>query len=171
LSSDDPPVKGVLEAVGDMWIFRSHPWKSTGKLTSSCRQLPLGAALSYTTTSPENGFDDIGKCHLPRIPRAHGVSPPSFPEMRTCSCELSTVRRTTHCHFRGNTPYRSQCRSIGFFEPSRSMIDARQTETKINQTSRSQNPRAQRCVPRKVRFETLVAQFWRSSSKGIWSQA
>lgn len=34
-------------------------------LTSSFEQLPLGVTLSYTATSPENGFDDTGKCHLP----------------------------------------------------------------------------------------------------------
>jgi hypothetical protein len=34
-------------------------------LTSSFEQLPLGGTLSHTATSSENGFDDIGKCHLP----------------------------------------------------------------------------------------------------------
>jgi hypothetical protein len=79
--------------------------------------------------------------------------------MRTCSCELSTTRRTTHCRFRGRSLIDRNVRSIKFFEPSRPMIDARQIETKINQTSRSQNPRAQRCVPLKVRIETIAPQF------------
>jgi len=47
------------------------------------------------------------------------------------------------------------------------MSDARQTETKINQTSRSQNPRAQRCVPRKVRIETLVPRFGDRDAKAF----
>jgi hypothetical protein len=49
-----------------MLTFRSSPVKIGGESpTSNFEQLPLGAAFSCTTTSPENGFDDIGKCHLP----------------------------------------------------------------------------------------------------------
>lgn len=78
--------------------------------------------------------------------------------------------RTEHCTPHHSLPLSWQYplahafRAKGFFEPSRSMTDAKQFETKMNQTSRSQYPRAQRCAPRKVRIDTLN---FRLGSRGL----
>jgi hypothetical protein len=72
VSGNQPHLRGDCLRSNDfggrrpMLTFRSSPVKiGRESPTSNFEQLPLGAAFSCTTTSPENGFDDIGKCHLP----------------------------------------------------------------------------------------------------------